>query len=689
MSKKVIILGGGVAGMSAAHELIERGFDVDVYEWGSVPGGKARSMPVLEPMGGSGNHDVGGRVFENAPRMSGDQAAAQRKLPWLPGEHGFRFFPGFYRHIIDTMDRIPYGKGKVSDNFVNTTQVAFARYGGDSTVLPSHFPKTPEEIKSGLDFIQRMLSGHKSLPLHEIEFFAARVWQIMTSCEERRLQEYEKIGWWDFIGAAERSLDYQKYFAHGFTRSLVASQAQLASTFTVGNMHLQMLFDVADPTIPTSDRLLNGPTNDVWIHPWLVYMESLGLKYHFNCDVESIHFAAGMVRNVTIQHRQNGSRSQVRGDYYLAALPVEHMAPLVTRSMMEADPQLAHLPELAKNVAWMNGIQFYITRPLPIAHGHVIYVDSPWALTSVSQGQFWSEQLSRYSDGDTGDIISVDISDWNTPGHNGKPARDCTFLEIKEEVWDQLKRSLNVEGREILRVQDLDSWFLDPDIILDPEDYEGVGNTEPLLVNLKDTWRLRPEAVTAIPNLFLASDYVRTYTDLATMEGANEAARRAVNGIIAASGTKASPCSLWKLHEPEIFQPLRDYDRTRWEAGLPWDDRWVSVALSVLEFVQKAAGLSSGDIGYVSSATSRLGPTTGYHKVSSESGSTGEQVLLQVSKQILSLVEDVPFRPVMSSDVEKQQSTPRTKLAAEETRGSTAAVPLPRRGRIRIVQKQY
>ena len=58
-------------------------------------------------------------------------------------------------------------------------------------------------------------------------------------------------------------------------------------------------------------------------------------------------------------------------------------------------------------------------------------------------------------------------------------------------------------------------------------------------MNLIDTWRLRPEAVTKIPNLFLASDYVRTDTDLATMEAANEAARRAVNGILEASGSDA------------------------------------------------------------------------------------------------------------------------------------------------------
>ena len=77
VNPKVIILGGGIAGLSAAHELIERGFDVEVYELLPIPGGKARSFPV-PGSGKDGRKD-------------------------LPGEHGFRFFPRFYRHIIDTM----------------------------------------------------------------------------------------------------------------------------------------------------------------------------------------------------------------------------------------------------------------------------------------------------------------------------------------------------------------------------------------------------------------------------------------------------------------------------------------------------------------------------------------------------------------------------------------------------------
>ena len=42
-----------------------------------------------------------------------------------------------------------------------------------------------------------------------------------------------------------------------------------------------------------------------------------------------------------------------------------------------------------------------------------------------------------------------------------------------------------------------------------------------------------------LQNLFIASDYVRMYTDIACMEAANEAARRAVNCLLLASGSNS------------------------------------------------------------------------------------------------------------------------------------------------------
>src|ERR1700729_3708683 len=92
MPTRVIVLGGGVAGMSAAHELIERGFEVVVLEQEPIAGGKARSIKLTDYDGDSGHELAETRLGPIDHR--------------IPGEHGFRFFPGFYRHVIDTMGRI-------------------------------------------------------------------------------------------------------------------------------------------------------------------------------------------------------------------------------------------------------------------------------------------------------------------------------------------------------------------------------------------------------------------------------------------------------------------------------------------------------------------------------------------------------------------------------------------------------
>ena len=54
--------------------------------------------------------------------------------------------------------------------------------------------------------------------------------------------------------------------------------------------------------------------------------------------------------------------------------------------------------------------------------------------------------------------------------------------EVVRETWRQLKRSINAE-RELLRDEDLHSWFLDPDIEIDPARPGYLRNVEPLLVN--------------------------------------------------------------------------------------------------------------------------------------------------------------------------------------------------------------
>jgi uncharacterized protein with NAD-binding domain and iron-sulfur cluster len=263
----------------------------------------------------------------------------------------------------------------------------------------------------------------------------------------------------------------------------------------------------------------------------------------------------------------------VTADYYIAALPVEVMAPLVTSAMLHAAPTLGGLPRLAGHTRWMNGIQFYLDRASPIVHGHVIYPDTAFRLTSVSQAQFWPDiDMSNIGDGVVRDILSVDISDWTANGPiYQKPAQELTPQQIKEEVWSQLLTVLNRDGVVRLAEDSLHSWHLDDDIV-DPNPAGAPANLEPLLINTKGSWDDRPDATIGIDNLFLAGDYVRTYTDLATMEAANEAARRAVNGILnhlaaRGHGDDIPRCDVWPLAEPGVFAPLREGDKVLYHLG--------------------------------------------------------------------------------------------------------------------------
>src|SRR3954454_61245 len=519
MSERVAVLGGGVAGLTAAHELAERGCEVTVYEARDRLGGKARSLPVP----GSG---AGGRAD-------------------LPAEHGFRFFPGFYKHVPDTMRRIG-----VDQHLVGAERVLLAQgERRNELITPAHLPESLEDF----ELVTRFLfdaATRLGVPPQDTAWFVDQLLTLLTSCDERRLGQWELQSWWRFVDADRRSPAFQKFLADGLTRTLVAAKAHEMSARTGGSVLLQLVFDLTRAG-GRADRVLDGPTSDVWIDPWAAHLEGLGVEFRRGAPVQGIQMAGGRVTGATV------GGETVTADHFVAAVPVEVMRLLASPELRAAEPRLKRLDKLVTR--WMNGVMFYLREDVPMVKGHAIYIDSEWALTSISQRQFWRDfDFGRVGDGSVGGILSVDVSDWTMPSRRlGKIAMQCSRDEVLDEVWAQLQDHLEDldRGNVVLA-------FLDPAIEF-PNPPQAA-NLEPLLVNTSGSWSDRPDAVTRIPNLYLASDYVRTYTDLATMEGANEAARRAVNGILDASGSSAPRCEIWPLREPAMFGPAKALDRLRW-----------------------------------------------------------------------------------------------------------------------------
>lgn len=531
---KVLICGGGIAGLTAAHELAKRGFDVDIVERRDIVGGKARSIDVPGSVGRTGKA--------------------------LPGEHGFRFFPGFYAHMDESLSDIPYqGKKRgVLDNLTATTDMLLSRAFAEDIELPSEPPSNPKEFYN----LIRAFTGTLGISLRESFTFGRKMFEFLASCDERRDAEYDSISWWDFIEAGDKSDGYQRFLAQGITRSLVAMKAEVSSTRTIGKIYFQMVSHLMSP-FSDVDRIMSGPSNEVMLNPWKERLLDLGVTFHHNWDIKKLVVDGDRISKV--EAKKGRSKKTFTADYIIVALPMEAVVKLTTPELLAVAPDLAKLENL--QTEWMNGIQFFFDQDIPMTRGHGLYLDSPWALTSISQAQFWDTEMSSYGDGDCKGILSIVISDWKTPGVVfGRAATNCSAEEIKEETWEQLMRHADDGVRKALSESKLIDWFLD-DSIIHPNPHQSV-NLEPLLINTVDSWNDRPDTNVGFSNAFLASDYVQTNTDLATMESANEAAKRAVNEILKSeSRPNSSFCTISNYKEWALFKPLRKLDKKRFARG--------------------------------------------------------------------------------------------------------------------------
>ena len=542
--RDVAVLGGGMAGLAAAHELVERGFRVTVFE-PTAWGGKARSIPVP------------------------DSARGDRRD--LPGEHGFRFFPGFYHHVPDSMRRTPFGRqaNGVWDNLVSANDGKFLRAGdrADGGV----FGIGPDyQGLLTVDGLRRYLTDNlegETVPPHELAFFVERLMVFLTSSDERRFGQWENVSWQEFLKAETKSKEYQKVLAAGLTRNLVAAKETVASTRTIGNMAEAFVYNIMgrgnDGAV---DRVLDLPTNEAWINPWVRHLRDLGVRF-----VHGRRLARYVVRRGTIEavwlEDHAGRRHRVAADWFVSAMPAERARKFWTRDVARLDPSLRRMDDLFTD--WMAGIQYYLRRPVDITRGHITFIDAPWALTALNQAQFWADRdfAADYGDGRAVDTLSVDISNWDAPGVlYGKPAKRCTPHQIAREVMAQIRQ--HHTAGDHLPAGIVHSWFLDPGIRWHAARGRNT-NATPLLVNTVGSWASRPRARTRIPNLFLAGDYVRTDIDLATMEGANESARAATNALLDAAGSRADRATMYRLYDPPEFTALKAADAELYRQGRP------------------------------------------------------------------------------------------------------------------------
>ena len=235
--------------------------------------------------------------------------------------------------------------------------------------------------------------------------------------------------------------------------------------------------------------------------------------------------------------------------------------------MRALDPHLAAMDDLFTD--WMVGIQFYLRKPVEITKGHITFCDSPWALTALTQGQFWSDRdfPRDYGDGEVVDCLSVDISNWDAPGILfGKPAKECTRPEIAQEVLAQIR--LHPTAAAQLPDDVVHSWFLDPGVQWDAAAGRNTnadaaaGQHGRHLGEAADRADEDPEPV---PRRRLRADQHRPRDD----GGCQRVGRKAVNALLDASGSTAERAAMYTLYRSPALEAVKRSDALLYRAGLP------------------------------------------------------------------------------------------------------------------------
>jgi hypothetical protein len=173
---------------------------------------------------------------EGARRQGPFHSSAQFGRHTTAAEHGFRFFPGFYRNVTDTMRRIPF-PGNSNGVWQNLTRARSYLHSGlgraDLTVpLPFPIPTLPNPVTP-------KASSNRSRPCFR-RFFGCRstkpasrpeAGDLRHQQQRTKLGQWEYLTWDDYIGASKRSKEHNRYLADGIIRNLAASKYRRQRTF--------------------------------------------------------------------------------------------------------------------------------------------------------------------------------------------------------------------------------------------------------------------------------------------------------------------------------------------------------------------------------------------------------------------------------------------------------------------------
>ncbi len=495
MSQHAAIFGAGIAGLTAAHELIARGYRVSVYELNDSAGGFFRS--------------------------------ARREADNLPSEYSWHGFGPWYHNTFDLLKQIPF----------DATSSLYERV----LSRPMEYAVVPNTIGDDFDTTD-LFDMRRSFRMSRWDQLALvwgvlKVWTANNRSQERYASANAAAYWQSRMSKSGHST-WKAIFGPWIGSDWPYVSLHHVGLFFARNLRSGPTHEhAADENGPAWKHesmvgwsLLRGPSNEWWFDRWVAHLKEAGVEFHWESPLEELHYDGETVIGATV-----AQGAAVQADIYvLSCTPFAAAEVLARTPSLAKDEQLRKLPALVQDGPHTQvsfRIAFDESMDWPRDRTAIALADSEFNITLFAVEQSWPSSV------DLGENVK---SLWtgtacvaSVPGRiYGKPLRNCTKEEFVDEVLAQifasegldfmLRKANNGRGLRDFRILKTEVW---PEWTFSPN---GIVAAQPKWVTTTNTQPHRPDQATSIPNLVLAGAHTKTEADIWSIEGAVESGRRAV-----------------------------------------------------------------------------------------------------------------------------------------------------------------
>lgn len=499
--KTVAVYGAGIAGLSAAHELAQRGWQVTVYE---------------------ANADAGG--FFRSARVASDHN--------MPSEYSWHGMGPWYHNAFELMREIPFDETSSVYERALSRPIAF---GVAPTLGTAQFDDAPGWFVDVCAMFRMTRRDRRRWAWLMLKTWTARRRSVEHYARLNAAEQWRPLltptAWATWVAC------FGPWIGSDWTRVSLHQAGLFFRRQLVTQPEHAHAADAEGPAWHQGARsgwlLLRGPSNEFWFDPWLRHLERQGVRFHYDEKLHCLEFHGAAVTTAQLE-----SGTRIDADLHVLAIN-----PFATAEILERTPALAQLEQLRRFKPLVQDgphtqvsfrIAFSERIHWPRKRCALVIADSEFNLTLFAEEQVWSRDV---------DLGAGVASLWTgtscvstVPGRlYGLSVERCTEAQFIEEVKAQLLRcgALDALIRQANDGRSLDSfpirqvevwheWRFSP---------EGIRSRQPKWVNTTHTQPWLPEQATPLVNLVLAGAHTRTDADVWSIEAAVESGRRAARVV--------------------------------------------------------------------------------------------------------------------------------------------------------------